>query len=218
MTTNVSNAKRIHFVRHAESFCNCLRRELKVHLLPQDQRPVITDAGLTQQGVEQTKHLKVYLQTLQIEIAISSPYTSALQTCLLSYGSDNVVISSLCAEKMDGMCDDIGLPASCLKVAFPMFDFSSLDEIWWYLQDGIKSQSEAVQFLTHGKLTGETEDHLADRAEKFLNFLREIPKQNIVVFSHCDFLAFFLSKYFEFNEYSLDNCQVFSVNLEDRIL
>ena len=215
MTTSEHKTKCVHFIRHAESLCNLLRRELKVNLLPQEETPVVVDAGLTLEGVEQAKRLKQYLATLQPEVAVSSPYTRALQTCLLSYGSNNVIITPLCGETMAGCCDDIGLPASCLQVAFPMFDFSSLDEVWWYIQDGIKSQPKAVNLLTQGKLTVEPEEHLVARTKKFFTFLCEMPERNIVVYAHNDFLVFFLSKYFGFTEGYLDNCEVHSANLSN---
>lgn len=184
-----------------------------MHLLPQEEKPVVVDPGLTLEGVEQTKRLKEYLQTLQPEIAVSSPYTRALQTCLLSYSSNNVIITPLCGEVIESCCDCIGLPASFLKVAFPMFDFSSLEEIWWYVQDGIKHQSDAVNLLTQGKLTAEPEEHLAARVNKFYDFLCKMPQQNIVVYAHNDFLVLFLSKYFGFDESHLDNCEVYSVDM-----
>ena len=212
MTTEKLQTKRVHFIRHGESLCNKLRRELKVHLLPIEEQPVIVDAALTQEGKEQAKSLKEYIATLQPEIAVSSPFTRALQTCLLSYGSENVIVTPLCGETMSATCDVIGLPASSLKVLHPMFDFSSLEEIWWYIQDDIKSQPKAVNLLTQGKLSEESQDLIATRVGKFYEFLCKIPQQNIVVYSHCDFLLAFLSKYFGSNKTWLKNCEVHSVN------
>ena len=212
MTTEKLQTKRVHFIRHGESLCNKLRRELEVHLLPAEEQPVIVDAALTQEGKEQAKRLKEYITTLQPEIAVSSPYTRALQTCLLSYGSGNVIVTPFCCEKMSS-CDDIGLPASCLKVLYPMFDFSSLDEIWWYMQDGVKSQPEAVNSFTQGKLSEEPEEHVAVRIEKFYEFLCKMPEQKILVYAHNEFLVSFLSKYFKYDDPYLDNCEVYSVDL-----
>ena len=58
MTTEKLQTKRVHFIRHGESLCNKLRRELEVHLLPAEEQPVIVDAALTQEGKEQAKRLK----------------------------------------------------------------------------------------------------------------------------------------------------------------
>jgi broad specificity phosphatase PhoE len=208
MATSDNQKKSVHFIRHAESVCNVLRRELRVHKLP-----VIPDPGLTYEGMQQTNRLKQYLgRTLKPEIAICSPYTRTLHTCLLSYGSNNVVVTPLCGERVSS-CDDIGLPASCLKELFPMLDFSSLDEIWWYMQDGIDTQREAVSLIAQGKLKFETNEHVAARMEKFYDFLTKRPEKNIVVFAHNDFLRGFLSKYFEFSDSHLDNCEVFSANI-----
>ena len=211
MATNDNQKKSVHFIRHAESVCNVLRRELRVHKLPNS--PVIPDPGLTYEGMQQTNRLKQYLErTLKPEIAICSPYTRTLHTCLLSYGSNNVVVTPLCGERVSS-CDDIGLPASYLKELFPMLDFSSLDEIWWYMQDGIDTQREAVSLIAQGKLKFETNEHVAARMEKFYDFLTKRPEKNIVVFAHNDFLHGFLSKYFKFSDSHLDNCEVFSANI-----
>jgi broad specificity phosphatase PhoE len=211
MTTSSDQKKTVHFIRHAESVCNVLRRELKVHKLPNS--PVIPDPGLTYEGIQQTSRLKQYLgQTLKPEIAICSPYTRTLHTCLLSYGSKNVVVSPLCGERVSS-CDDIGLPASYLEQLFPMLDFSSLDEVWWYMQDGVNNQCEAVKLISQGKLKFETDEHVIKRMEKFYDFLSERPEKNIAVFAHNDFLREFLSKYFEFSDSHLDNCEVFSTNI-----
>ena len=211
MATSDNQKKRVHFTRHAESVCNVLRRELRVHKRPDP--PVIPDPGLTIEGMEQIKRLKAYLgQTLKPEIAICSPYTRTLQTCLLSYGSKNVIVTPLCGERMSS-CDDIGLPASYLKVLFPMLDFSSLDEIWWYMQDGINTQREAASFIAQGRLKFETNDYMTSRMQQFYEFLLKRPERNVVVFSHNDFLCQFLSVYFAFTDSHLDNCEVFSVEM-----
>ena len=211
MATITNEKKTVHFIRHAESVCNVLRRELRVHKFPNP--PVIPDPGLTYEGIQQTSRLKQYLgQTLKPEIAICSPYTRTLHTCLLSYGSNNVVVSPLCGERVSS-CDDIGLPATYLKELFPMLDFTSLDEIWWYMQDGINSQPEAVRLISEGKLEFETNTHVTTRMEKFLDFLSKRPEKNIAVFAHNDFLREFLTKYFEFSDSHLDNCEVFSATL-----
>ena len=203
--------KRVHFIRHAESVCNVLRRELQVHRHP--NTPVIPDPGLTFEGIQQTSRLKDYLGiTLKPEIAICSPYTRTLQTCLLSYGPRNVVVTSLCGERVSS-CDDIGLPVSYLKVLFPMLDFSSLGEIWWYMQDDINSQCEAVSLIAQGKLKFETNEHVSTRMEKFYEFLSKRPEHNIAVFAHNDFLCEFLNKYFGFSDSHLDNCEVFSTDI-----
>ena len=210
-TTGNTQKKRVHFIRHAESVCNVLRRELQVHKGP--NAPVIPDPGLTYEGMQQTNRLKKYLGiTLKPEIAICSPYTRTLHTCLLSYGSDNVIISPLCGERVSSS-DDIGLPASYLKELFPMLDFSSLDEIWWYMPDGINSQREAISLIAQGKLQFESNEHLANRMEEFYNFLLKRPEHSIAVFAHNDFLCKFLSKYFGFSDSHLDNIEVFSADI-----
>ncbi|CAB4029437.1 Hypothetical predicted protein [Paramuricea clavata] len=210
MATSTNQNKRVHFIRHAESVCNVLRRELKAYKLP---NAVIPDPGLSYEGMQQTNRLKEYLgRTLKPEIAICSPYTRTIHTCLLSYGSNNVVVSPLCGERVSS-CDDIGLQASYLQGLFPMLDFSSLDEIWWYVQDGIDSQQEAVSLIAQGKLEFETNGNVTTRMEKFYDFLLKRPEQNIAVFAHNDFLCEFLSKYFGFTDSHLDNCEVFSANI-----
>ena len=214
MATSITNEKKqIHFIRHAESVCNVLRRELKIHKLPYKQVPVIPDPGLTYEGLQQTKRLKEYIcRTLKPEIAICSPYTRTLHTCLLSYGANNVVVSPLCGELVSS-CDDIGLPASHLKVLFPMLDFSSLNEIWSYVQDGIDCQADAIRHMGRGSFKTEPVECLNSRMEEFYDFLCKRPEQNIAVYSHNEFLCAFLSKYFGFSDPCLDNCEVFSASV-----
>lgn len=213
MSKNQGAAKKVHFIRHGESTWNVCRRQLKLNdRFPQQERPVIVDAPLSFKGMEQATKLKEKIDSIKPEIAVSSPYSRTLQTCLTSYGSDKVVITPLCGEFMTGSSDNIGMPASCLKVMFPMFDFASLDEIWWYMPDGIKSQPEAVNLLTQGKLTKEDQQHFESRAKEFHKFLCERPERNIAVYSHNDFLVFFLSKYFDIKTVHIANGEVSSLD------
>lgn len=207
--TKTVGKKKVHFIRHAESICNALRRSLGVHVLP----VVIPNPGLTYEGIQQGKRLKEYVnKNLKPEIALCSPYTRTLQTCLLSYGSENVIITPLCGECMES-CDDIGLPASCLKGLYPMFDFSALDEIWWFTQDGVTSQKEAVSYVAEGKLEYESIDFLTQRMEKFYDFLLKRPEKSLAVYAHSEFLCKFLAKYFQCSKSHLENTEVYSVEM-----
>ncbi|XP_028395968.1 uncharacterized protein LOC114519971 [Dendronephthya gigantea] len=202
--------KTVHFIRHGESTWNVCRRQLKLSELPQQDRPVLVDAPLSFKGMQQATTLKEKIKNLKPEIAVSSPFTRTLQTCLTSYGSENVIVTALCREFMAATCDNIGLPASCLKVIYPCFDFSSLEETWWYIQDNIKSQPQAVNLLTQGKLVVEDQDQFAARAKEFYKFLCERPEKSIAVYSHNDFLMFFLSEYFGLTTAHISNGEVYS--------
>mgnify|MGYP002804127719 FL=1 len=207
---NQGRTKTVHFIRHGESTWNVCRRQLHLKKLPQQDRPVLVDAPLSFLGMQQANALKETIATLKPEIAITSPYTRTLQTCLTSFGSQNVIITALCREFMAATCDNIGLPASCLRVIYPCFDFSSLGETWWYIQDNIKSQAKAVNLLTQGDLIVEDQEQLAARAEEFYKFLCERPEHSIAVYSHNDFLMFFLSKYFGLTTAHIANGEVYS--------
>lgn len=213
MSTKQEETKTVHFIRHGESTWNVCRRQLKLNDLPQQERPVIVDAPLSFKGMEQATHLKAKIASLKPDIAVTSPYTRTLQTCLMSYGSEKVIVTPLCREFMAASSDNIGLPASCLKLIFPIFDFTSLDEIWWYIQDNIKSQPKAVNLLTQGKLVVEDQEQFAARAEEFYQFLFERPERSIAVYSHNDFLMFFLSKYFDLSTAHIANGEVYSLEL-----
>lgn len=204
------STKTVHFIRHGESTWNVCRRQLKLNDLPQQDRPVLVDAPLSFKGMQQANALKETIEKLKPEIAVTSPYTRTLQTLLRSYGSENVVVTPLCREFMAASCDNIGLPASCLKLIYPCFDFSSLDETWWYIQDNIKSQPKAVNLLTQGELAVEDKEQFAARAEEFYKFLCQRPECNIAVYSHNDFLMFFLSKYCGITTAHISNGEVFS--------
>lgn len=207
-SSNQEQTKVVHFIRHGESTWNVCRRQLKLRELPQEDRPVIVDAPLSFKGMQQANALKETITKLKPEIAVTSPYTRTLQTCLASYGFENVIVTPLCREFMAASCDNIGLPASCLKVIYPCFDFSSVDETWWYIQDNIKSQTKAVNLLTEGKLVVEDEKEFSARAEEFYKFLYERPERSIAVYSHNDFLIFFLSKYFGLTTPHISNGEV----------
>ena len=56
------------------------------------------DAPLSSFGEEPAAHLQEKIQALNAEIAITSPLSSAIETCIRSYGVKNVVASHLCAE------------------------------------------------------------------------------------------------------------------------
>ena len=208
--SNERRSKTVHFIRHGESTWNVCRRQLKLSDLPQQDRPVLVDAPLSFKGMKQASLLKETIAELKPEIAVTSPYTRTLQTLLTSYGSENVIVTALCREFMAGTCDNIGLPASCLKVIFPCFDFSSLEETWWYIQENIKSQPRAVNLLTQGQLEVENQEQFAARAEEFYKFLCERPERSIAVYSHNDFLMFFLSKYFGLTTAHISNGEVYS--------
>ena len=56
-------------------------------------------------GEEPASHLQEKIQALNAEITITSPLSRAIETCIWSYGVENVVASHLCAELGDTICD-----------------------------------------------------------------------------------------------------------------
>ena len=195
--------KTVHFVRHYQSTWNEAVHIFKLSREDKElQSEAYLDAPLSAYGEEQATSIKQKIQALNAEIAITSPYRRTIETCLRSYGSQNVVVSHWCGERGESLCD-IGSTRYSLEKMFPMLDFSNLpSNVWWYVEESLKDQLTDQRkcyewILNNGTLLmGETDDHFQQRIERFYAFLQSRNEANIVVFSHSLFLRNFLFKYF----------------------
>ncbi|CAF1407174.1 unnamed protein product [Rotaria sp. Silwood1] len=168
-----STTKTLFLIRHGQSIAN---RDY-------DESSAYRDAGLTEQGFAQAKALQKELEELQIDLAIVSPLTRALQTCQsalpTSYSGPILVlpeVAEICSSHYS-----CGQKRSVIQPKFPnRFDWSNvpIDDIWWWPYDQ--------------KHCSETNDYQRKRIEKFRRFIQERPEKRIAVFSHGDYLWDFL--------------------------
>lgn len=124
--------KTIHFVRHGQSTWNEAEEIFKFTRFDKKMQKLDKmDAPLSSFGEEQAAQRQEKIQALNAEIAITSPLSRAIETCIRSYGVKNVVASHFCAELGDTICD-IGMMRETLKKKYPSIDFSCLPStVWW---------------------------------------------------------------------------------------
>ena len=199
----MSGTKTVHFVRHCQSTWN--EAQYLFHLSHLDEKlknEAFLDAPLTSFGKEQATTIQHKVKALNSEVAITSPYSRAIDTCLRSYGSHNVVVSHWCGERGESLCD-IGNTRDSLEEMYPVLDFSCLpSNVWWYVREDLKDQltdqRKCYEWLINNGTCkmGETDANFEERIENFYAFLQNRIESNIVVFSHSMFLRNFLQKYF----------------------
>lgn len=195
--------KTVHFVRHCQSTWNEAQHVFKLSREDEEmQSEAYLDAPLSAYGEEQATDIKQKILELNAEVAITSPFRRTIETCLRSYGSQNIVVSHWCGEWGEYLCD-IGNTKDSLEKMYPMLDFSDLPEnVWWYVEKSLKDQLTDQRkcyewIVTNGTfLMGETDEHFQRRIEQFYAFLQSRNETNIVVFSHSTFLRNFLNKYY----------------------
>jgi broad specificity phosphatase PhoE len=112
-------------MRHGQS-------EFNLHFTATKRDPGIVDPVLTPAGQAQAQAASHALRDAGITRIIASPYTRALQTAapiadLLGLA---VQIHPGVRERAHFACD-IGTPRAGLAAAWPMHDFTHLDEVWW---------------------------------------------------------------------------------------
>ena len=198
-----SGNKTVHFVRHCQSTWNEAQDIFKLTRFDKELRSEsYVDAPLTAFGEEQAAKAKRKIQELNAEIAITSPFKRAIETCIRTHGDKNVVVSHWCAERGESICD-IGSTKDSLEKMYPVIDFSNLPpNVWWYVHEKLKDQltdpRKCCEWVKNSEnfTLGETDCHFQGRLERFYEFLQSRNESNIVVFSHSLFLRNFLFKYF----------------------
>ena len=168
-----TTSKTLYLIRHGQSLAN---RDY-------DESNAYRDAGLTEQGIGQAKALQTELEKLQLDLALVSPLTRALQTCQNalppSYAGPIIVlpeIAEICSSHYS-----CGRTRSVVQPKFPKtFDWSHvpMDDVWWWPYDQ-RHRSESSEYQQK-------------RIEKFRQFIQTQPEQRIAVFSHGDYLWEFL--------------------------
>lgn len=211
-SSKMSLQRTIHFVRHAESTFNEIHHRNLGRPAPTDL--YLIDAPLSAKGEQQAKQVKEELSKLNVDLAICSPFQRAISTCLLAHGSHNVLISPLCRERFESVCD-IGTTKDVLVRNYPYWDFSLVENnVWWYVgKQIVTDQESAIKWWQSDDYSVESDEFLKDRASKFYQFLLSRPEKNIVVFSHSHFLRKFLRWHFGIQNINIRNAEVVSLPL-----
>jgi broad specificity phosphatase PhoE len=94
--------------------------------------PGIIDPKLTPLGHEQARQAARSLADAGIRRIISSPYSRALQTAapIAEALGAPVFVNPVVRERYAFTCD-VGTPCTELSRAWPMHDFTGIDEVWW---------------------------------------------------------------------------------------
>lgn len=112
-------------LRHGQS-------EFNLHFTATRRDPGIVDARLTELGHAQAEAAARSLAGEGVERIIVSPYTRALQTAAPIARALRVplLVNPIVRERYAFACD-IGTPRTELELAWPEYDFSGIDEVWW---------------------------------------------------------------------------------------
>lgn len=145
--------KNFYFVRHGQTEWNAIRK-----------LQGIQDSPLTEEGVLQAKQLSVILPK-SIQRCISSPLGRAVQTAeILSNGLCDISTNPLLAEMGFGNVE--GVEKELFKERFPE-EFYNL----WHRADRYDP----------GAFNGETFLSVQDRAQRFLNSLKLVEEDSLIV-------------------------------------
>jgi len=112
-------------LRHGQS-------EFNLHFTATRRDPGIVDARLTELGHVQAAEAARLLENKKPTRIVTSPYTRALQTAapLAKALGLPVLVNPIVRERYAFACD-IGTPRTDLERAWPEYDFSTIDDIWW---------------------------------------------------------------------------------------
>jgi broad specificity phosphatase PhoE len=112
-------------LRHGQS-------EFNLHFTASRRDPGIIDARLTELGHAQAAEAARQFAGTGIARIIVSPYTRALQTATPIARSLRVplIVNPIVRERYAFACD-IGTPRTELEQAWPEYDFSGIEEVWW---------------------------------------------------------------------------------------
>ncbi|CAM9156015.1 unnamed protein product [Ascophyllum nodosum] len=175
-----SQAKTIHFIRHAEGTHNKGAAEYGPGIYLNEE---YADARLTEVGKEQCAKLKADNPGLkETKLVVISPLSRAIQTALLSIEQVEGVpwIALECARERSGNhpCDR-RRPVHELKEDFPTIIFDNIDEGEDKLYDANERESE---------------ESLMKRAKNLLDWLSGRTETNIVVVTHGVLLTCFFNE------------------------
>ena len=112
-------------MRHGQS-------EFNLHFGATRRDPGIIDPRLTELGHTQAREAARHLCNHDIRRIIVSPYTRALQTAhpMAAALGVPVTIDPIVRERFAFACD-VGTSRTELERAWPDFDFSGIEDLWW---------------------------------------------------------------------------------------
>ena len=143
----------ITFVRHGQTAFNAA-------WLAGAPRPTMPDPELTAVGRDQARQLKEWLSNQQFDIALTSPYSRALETAQVCGLGPILRVMPQLREAVVHECD-VGSAPEILRARFPALDFSAVAECWWA-----------------------AEDTMAERIRELWSVLRELGDQRVVIIGH----------------------------------
>ncbi|KAG8472507.1 hypothetical protein CXB51_035330 [Gossypium anomalum] len=214
------HCKSLHLVRHGQALHNVEADKNPEALLS----PNLFDAQLTPLGLKQVAKLRneVHASGLfnRIELVVTSPLSRAMETASGCFGreGENAVSSStpkimaveLCRDRLGVRPCDMRRKISDCRSRFPWIDFSMMD-----VED---------DNLWNPELR-ESEEELAKRVTKLLNWVWKRPEKEIVVVSHGLVLQHILINLLANSDFNptltpalckrFDNCELRSVVILD---
>ena len=185
-----SSSKTVLLVRHGQSTHNATTGDLGYGDMGDDD--ALYDAPLSTLGQEQAKRLAG--QYDDVDLAIVSPLTRAVQTMLGARPRVPVEVWAIAAEHLTESCD-IGTGASTLARRFPSVSFEGLPEVWWYTDEDDGDDAMACRARFRECTFIEPETRLEERIDVFAARLRARSEQRIAVFGHSDYFYYLLDRH-----------------------
>ena len=180
---------KLYLIRHAESVAN-VAADL-------DNPTYYYDARITEKGKKQALRLFQKIKYISFDKYYCSPLTRTMQTFSLVFPNKKPIIDPLIREQLYHSCD-VGRQPKILKKEFKKYNFTNLSDYWW--NNNIPINEKLIK--------QETRKDIHDRLRKFIQSLKKVKSENIVIVSHGTYLS-------QITEYMLDNCELFICNFDD---
>ncbi len=190
MTAMAGETDRVaYLIRHGQSTFNAAYAEA-------GEDPMDFDAPLSPLGHHQVAELRAEFAEARVDLAVTTPFTRALQTCLGLFGGRDIpiLVEQLHRERLGASCD-VGRPPAALAAEFPDLAFGHLDDPWWYV-----APTPAEPF------DPEPLELMDRRVAQFRNWLAARPERRIAVVGHGMF-------FHAMTEHVFANCEVLTLDL-----
>jgi broad specificity phosphatase PhoE len=168
--------KTLHLIRHGVT-------EMNVHLhkvgYPPPRDPLLWDTILTKEGERGASRARDKVKQLnpQPQVLLVSPLARTLQTADLAFAEykGTRVIEKLARERLY-LSSDAGSTPDALQTRFPLYDFSSLETIWWFNGQQSDPRPKIIEM--------EPEDEFKARCEELKIQLANRKEEVIALVSH----------------------------------
>lgn len=177
------NQKIVHLVRHAKGAHNAAAE----YDYSAYQREDLEDALLTEEGVEQCFTLAEESQLLAeaVELVVVSPLNRTIQTAIYSFphllGRVPWIARPEIRETMGKHPCDRMTPVSQKSSQYPDIDFDALDN---------HEKDHDYYKYNHER---EPLEHIEQRGQRFMQWLKTRPEKEIVIVTHSGFLLSFVN-------------------------